>query len=123
MAYYLGTMHAGRLEIFRSKSTPTRANTNARYKSYRGPMSEVSANYLKYREENGYPALPTGTTAADLASLAEADQDFYWQALRIVLTIPADELVMQEAEAAEYNPDTQPETGYPVFIPHQYAKT
>jgi len=123
MAYYLGTMHAGRLEVFRSKSRPTRASTNARYKSYRGPMSEIAAHYLKYREESGYPALPTGTTAADLASLAEADQDFYWQALRIVLTIPANELVMQEVEAAEYNPDTQPETGYPVFIPHQYAKT
>jgi len=124
MAYYLGTMHAGRLEVFRSKSRPTRNNTNARYKSYRGPMPEIAAHYLKYREESGYPALPTGTTAADLASLAETDQDFYWQALRIVLNAPAaDKLVMHEVEAAEYNPDTQAETGYPIFIPRQYART
>lgn len=123
MAYYLGATPTGRLEVFRSRNKPTRASTNARYKSCRGPMSEIAAHYLKYREENGYPALPSGITATDLTSLAETDQDFYWQALRVVLTNPADELVMREVEAAEYNPDTQAETGYPVFIPHQYAKT
>ena len=124
MAYFLGTMHTGRLKVFFLPHKPTRANTGGRYKSYRGPMSEVAAHYLKYRDENGYPALPAGTTVANLASLAETDQDFYWQALRVVLNAPAaDELVMQEVEAAEYSPDTQAETGYPVFIPHQYAKT
>ena len=106
MAYYIGTMHAGRLEVFRSKSKPTRASTDERYKSCRGPMSEVAAHYLKYREESGYPALPTGTTAADLTSLAEEDQDFYWQALRVVLTISAEEIAhSQQDEALEYNPD------------------
>ena len=109
MAYYLGTLPDGRHEVFRSNVTPNRANTNARYKSYRGPMSEVAAHYLKYRDENGYPALPTGTTASDLHALAETDQDFYWQALRVVLNAPAaDELVMQEVEAAEHNPDFAP---------------
>jgi hypothetical protein len=109
MAYYLGTMHAGRLEVFRSKNRPTRANTNARYKSYRGPISEVAAHYLKYRDENGYLALPAGTTVADLHALAETDQDFYWQALRVVLNSSAsDGLVMQEVEAPEYNPDCAP---------------
>ncbi|PKN90762.1 MAG: hypothetical protein CVU44_22915 [Chloroflexi bacterium HGW-Chloroflexi-6] len=124
MPHYIGTLPGGRREVFRSNVTPTRANTGGRYKSYRGPMSEIAAHYLKYRDENGYPALPAGTTAAGLHTLAETDQDFYWQALRVVLNAPAaDELVMQEVEAAEYNPDTQAETGYPVFIPHQYAKT
>ena len=108
MPHYLGYLPGGRHEVFRSNVTPSRANANARYKSYRGPMSEIAAHYLKYREESGYPALPTGTTAADLASLAETDQDFYWQALRVMLNAPADELVMQEVEAAEYNPDFAP---------------
>jgi hypothetical protein len=86
-------------------------------------MSEVAAHYLKYREESGYPALPTSTTTADLASLAETDQDFYWQALRVVLNAPAvGQLVMQEVEAAEYNPDTQPETGYPFSPPTNMQK-
>jgi hypothetical protein len=72
-------------------------------------MSEVAAHYLKYREESGYPALPTNTTAADLHALAETNQDFYWQALRIVLYAPAaDQLVMQEVEVAEHNPDFAP---------------
>jgi len=124
MSYYLGTLPGGRQEVFRSNITPSRASTDGRYKSCRGPMAEGAAHYLKFREENGYPALPTGTTTSDLHALAETDQDFYWQALRVVLNAPAtDELVMQEVEAAEYNPDTQEETGYPVFIPHQYART
>lgn len=106
MAYYLGAMHTGGLEVFCLPHKPTRANTGGRYKSYRGPMSEVAAHYLKYRDENGYPALPLGTTAAGLETLAEADQDFYWQALRVVLTIPDEELAwLQEDEALEYNPD------------------
>lgn len=98
--YYLGYMPSGRREIFHSGQLPTRANAGGRYKSYRGPMSEVAAHYLKYSEENGYAALSPGTTAADLASLAETDLDFYWQALRVVLTIPDEELAwLQEDEA------------------------
>ncbi|MDX9993461.1 MAG: hypothetical protein RBS68_15575 [Anaerolineales bacterium] len=110
MAYYLGYTHELRQrEIFCSALAPTRATHGSRYKSYRGPMSEVAAHYIKYREENDYPELPTGTTAADLEALAEADQDFYWQALRVALTIPDEELAwLQQDEALEYNPDFSP---------------
>lgn len=107
--YYLGTMHTGRLEVFRLSYKPTCSNAGGRYKFYRGPMSEVSAHYLKYRDENGYPALPPGTSAAELETLAEVDQDFYWQALRVVLTIPDEGLAwLQGDEALEYNPDFAP---------------
>ena len=107
MPHYLGYLPGSRREVFRSNVTPTRNNTNARYKSYRGPMPEIAAHYLKYREESGYPALPTNTTASSLASLAEADQDFYWQALRVVLTIPNDKLMCyQQDESLEFNPDS-----------------
>ena len=111
MSFYLGTMPSGRLEVFRSRNKPTRASTDGRYKSCRGPMSEGEAHYLKFREENSYPPLPPGLTAAELETLAAEDQDFYWQALWVVLTIPAEELAQyQEDEALEYNPDFVPVT-------------
>lgn len=109
MPYYLGYTPSNRREIFHLSQRPTRENTDGRYKRCRGPLTLIGAHYLKYREENGYPALPIGTTAADLEALAEADQDFYWQALRVVLTIPDEELAwLQEDEALEYNPDFAP---------------
>lgn len=111
MSYYLGTLPGGRQEVFRSNVTPSRASTDGRYKSCRGPMSEGAAHYLKFREENNYPPLPPNLTAAELETLAVEDQDFYWQALWIVLTIPAEEIARyQEDEALEYNPDFAPVT-------------
>jgi hypothetical protein len=74
-------------------------------------MPEGAAHYLKFREENSYPPLPPGLTAAELETLAAEDQDFYWQALWVVLTIPAEELAQYlEDEALEYNPDFVPVT-------------
>jgi hypothetical protein len=109
MAYYLGNTPTGCLEVFRSKTKPTHESTDGRFKSCRGPMSEGAAHYLKFREENDYPPLPPGLTAPELETLAAEDQDFYWQALWVVLTIPAEELAQyQEDEALEYNPDFAP---------------
>ena len=105
MSYYLGTLPGGRCEVFRSNVS----SSDRRFKSCRGPMSEGAAHYLKFREENAYPPLPPGLTAEELETLAAEDQDFYWQALWVVLTIPAEELARyQEEEAFEYNPDFAP---------------
>ena len=106
MPFYLGTTPTGRLEVFCSRTKPTPASTDGRYKSCRGPMSEGAAHYLKFREDNCYPTLPTGLTTAELETLAAEDQDVYWQALWVMLTIPDEELAQyQEEEALEYNPD------------------
>jgi hypothetical protein len=111
MPYYLGYTPSNRREIFHLSQRPSRENTNGRYKRCRGPLTLIGAHYLQYREENGYPVLPIGTTAADLEALAAEDQDFYWQALWLVLTIPAEELARyQEDEALEFNPDFAPVT-------------
>lgn len=104
--FYLGLTHAGRLEVFSHKQKPTRESTEGRYKSCRGPMSEIAAEYLKFREENFYPPLPLPLTTSGLETLAEEDQDFHWLALWVILTIPAEELAQYKLdEALEYNPD------------------
>jgi hypothetical protein len=72
----LGILHSDRLEVF---SKPTRESTEGRYKSCRGPMSEIAAEYLKFREENFYPPLPMPLTNSGLEALAEQDQNPYWQ--------------------------------------------
>lgn len=102
--YYLGYMRSGRYEIFTSAKTPTRESHGQRYKSYRGPLTLTAAHYLKFREENGYPPLPPGTTVGVLDHMAVEDQAADWQKFLISLL-----------ESEEYNPDIHEEAGYPVF--------
>lgn len=103
--HYLGYMPSGRREIFTSAKTPTRETHGHRYKSYRGPLTLTAAHYLKFREENGYPALPPETSVECVDHIAIEDPDPQWQ-----------EFLMALLESQEYNPDLHPEAGYPIFV-------